>query len=32
LTAVKKGYELTPAGDKFFGKTKPMKQVKLAKA
>ena len=32
LTAVKKGYELTPAGDKFFGKTKPMKQVKVAKA
>jgi hypothetical protein len=32
MTAVKKGYELTPAGDKFFGKTKPMKQVKLAKA
>ena len=32
LTAMKKGYELTPAGDKFFGKTKPMKQVKLAKA
>jgi len=32
LTAVKKGYELTPAGDKFFGRTKPMKQVKLAKA
>jgi hypothetical protein len=32
LTAVKKGYDMTPAGDKFFGKTKPMKQVKLAKA
>jgi hypothetical protein len=32
LTAVKAGYDLTPAGDKFFGKTKPMKQVKLAKA
>ena len=32
MTAVKKGYELTPAGDKFFGRTKPMKQVKLAKA
>jgi hypothetical protein len=32
LTAMKKGYELTPAGDKFFGITKPMKQVKLAKA
>jgi hypothetical protein len=29
---MKKGYELTPAGDKFFGITKPMKQVKLAKA
>jgi hypothetical protein len=31
LTAVKKGYELTPAGDKFFGKTKPIKQVKIKK-
>lgn len=31
MTAVKKGYELTPAGDKFFGKTKPIKQVKIKK-
>ena len=31
LTAVKKGYELTPGGDKFFGKTKPLKQVKIKK-
>lgn len=32
LTAMKKGYEMTPAGDKFFGRTKPMQQVKLAQA
>ena len=32
LTAMKAGYDLTPAGDKFFGITKPIKQVKLAKA
>ena len=31
MTAVKKGYELTPAGDKFFGRTKPIKQVKIKK-
>ena len=31
MTAVKKGYELTPAGDKFFGVTKPIKQVKIKK-
>jgi hypothetical protein len=31
MTAVKKGYELTPAGDTFFGVQKPMKQVKIKK-
>ncbi len=32
LTAIKAGYDLTPAGDKFFGVTKPMKQVKIKTA
>jgi hypothetical protein len=31
MTAVKKGYELTPGGDTFFGVQKPMKQVKIKK-